>query len=63
MLRLSVSIPGLKGWYTRCFHTKPRIVEYLIKSLVESSVQTDKTLTLEERIRRIEKIADDTDLL
>lgn len=62
-LRLSVSIPGLKGCYTRCVHTRPRIVEYLIRSLVESGVQTDKMLTLEERIRRIEKIADDADLL
>lgn len=62
-LRLSVSISGLKGWYTRNIHYRPRIFEYLITSIVESGVHTDKDLTLEERIRRIEKIADDTDLL
>ena len=62
-LRLSVSILGLKGWYTRNIHYRPRIFEYLIRSITESNIHTDKDLTLEERIRRIEKIADDTELL
>lgn len=62
-LRLSVSIPGLKGWYTRNIRYRLKIFEYLITSITESGIHTDEELTLEERIRRIEKIADDTDLL
>lgn len=62
-LRLSVSILGLKGWYTRNLHYQPRIFEYLITSITQSGIYTDKDLTLEERIRRIEKIVDGADLL
>ena len=62
-LRLSVSIPGLKGWYTRNIRYRLKIFEYLITSITESGIHTDEELTLEERIRCIEKIADDTDLL
>lgn len=62
-LRLSVSILGLNGWYTRNIHYRPRIFEYLIRSITESGVHTNKDLTIEERIRCIEKIADDVELL
>lgn len=62
-LRLSVSILGLKGWYTRNLHYQPRIFEYLITSITQSGIHTDKDLTLEERIRRIEKIVDGAGLL
>lgn len=62
-LRLSVSILDLKGWYTRNVRYRPRIFEHLIRSITESGIHTDGDLTIEERIRRIEKIADDTELL